>query len=364
MKWYPAYIFLLLILTSCAKKEQPVTKAEAVAYSEKIKALIKNRDAEIFNKILNDELFAGEVVKAAGEEGSRSLKEQVKKTLHNRNLSNELYSSIGKDGLYEFLKQYEKNGHQHLIFRLYGNGGLNYHDYELVKYDDKISAKDLYIYLTGENLSRTMAQMYSATLKQTNGSNTLAGQYSKNLSKLKSLYSKKEFAAAKAIFDKLPSALKKEKTFQLINLQITSEMDNETYTEALKEFEDLFKNDASAQLPLFDYYFLRADYKKSLQVINQIDTTVQDPLLDYYRGLIYTQMKEDKTAVVYLEKLYKNMPYFETGVLELMANYIEMQRYNETNALIASYKKNRSFNQARLSDMQDHYPDVAANVNW
>ena len=364
MKWHFVLGFSVLILTGCAKKEQPVSKAEATAYAESITTYIKKKDKDFLNKVLDEDLFTDQVMKVAGEEGNRSLRNGIKKGLQQRNLSREIFSSIGDDGLYEFLKQYEKEGHQHIIFRLYGQSGINYHDFELVKYDNKISARDIYIYLSGENLSTTMAQIFSSVLKQSDGSNKLMNQYADNMKKLRSLQTQKNFTAAKALFDKLPSALKKERAFQLINLQITSEMDDDSYMEATNEFEKLYGNDASLQFAMFDGYFLRGDYTKALRVLDQVDSAVNDPLLDYFRALIYTQKKDPKTAVMYLEKLYKKMPYFETGVLELMANYIEEQRYEETNALITTYKKNTSFNQARLRDIQDLYPGADGKLDW
>ncbi len=364
MKQHAIYFFLVLLLTGCAKKEQPVTKEEAITYANAITASIKKHDEPFLDKVLDLDLFAKEVMKVAGEKGSGSLRDGVMQGLKQRNISREIFSAMGKDGLYEFLKQYEKEGHQHIIFRLYGQNGINYHDFELVKYDDKISAKDIYIYLSGENLSATMAQIFSSVLQQSDGNNSQMIRYADNMKRLRALQTQKNFKAAKEAFDQLPPGLKKERAFQLIKLQIASELDNDTYTETLNEFEKLYGNDASAQFAMFDGYFLRGDFAKALKVLDQVDSSVNDPLLDYFRALIYTQKKDDKTAVLYLEKLYKKMPYFETGVLELMANYIEMQRYPETNALIAAYKKNTSFNQARLSDMKERYGEATGKIEW
>jgi hypothetical protein len=355
----------VLILAGCTqKKEQPITKAEAIAYAENITASFKKNDRDFLEKVLDVDLFVDEVMKVAGDKGNRSLRDGIKKGLQSRNLSMEVFNSTGKNGLYEFLKQYEKEGHQHIIFRLYGESGINYHDFELVKYDNKINAKDIYIYLSGENLSTTMAQIFSSILEQSDGSNKLMNQYAENMTKLKALLLQKNYKAAKTSWDQLPLSLKNEKAFQLVNLQITSEMDDESYITATNEFEKLYGNDASLQFAMFDGYFLRGDYTKSLRVLDRVDSAVNDPLLDYFRALVYTQKKDDKTAIAYLEKLYKKMPYFETGVLELMANYIEARRYDETNALITNYKKNKSFDQSRLADMEAQFGNGDGEVNW
>ncbi len=63
-----------------------------------------------------------------------------------------------RNGSYQLLKHYEKDGSHHLLFRMYGSGGLNYHDYVLTQIKDSIKASDCYVYTTDEDLSKTMGQ--------------------------------------------------------------------------------------------------------------------------------------------------------------------------------------------------------------
>ena len=162
----------------------------------------------------------------------------------------------------------------------------------------------------------------------------------------------------------MPESLQNEKAIQLIYLSITSSIDGDVYVQALNNFEKLFGNDPSAQLALFDGYFVKGDYDKVLTVIDKIDTELQDPFLNYYRGLVYVQKKEDGKAIQYLEKLNTAMPNFEDGALELLANYLNSGQYKQADALITTYKHNTLFSQTRLNDIKELYPDNAKNVTW
>ena len=181
----------LLLLTGCspAKKEQPVSKQEATTFAQTIESGIKRKDYTTLDHVIDIDLFANEIIKAADIKNQSSFKEGIKQELNSNKLSTEIIKTLGKNGTYQFIKAYEKTGHQHIIFRLYGDGGLNYHDFELVKYADKISAKDIFIYITGEPLSKTMAQVYSTAMQaaSTDGNASLS-QYSKALIELRKLY--------------------------------------------------------------------------------------------------------------------------------------------------------------------------------
>lgn len=358
-------LLLPLLFTACAgKKEQPVTEAEASAYAKSIQASIKAGNKNIINKVLDENLFADEVAKAAGQKSNNSFKIGVKTGLQKQNLSRQIFNSLGQDGTYEFVKQYQKDGSQHLIFRMFGEGGLNYHDFTLAKHDDSVRAKDVYIFLSGENLSKTMGGVVSAMMAADDKASLSLKEQMRMLPEIKSLYLQKRYDEAKKMFNSLPADMQKEKGFQLLNVQIASEMDEATYTQAMNEFQSLYGTDPAVQLALFDNYFLKGDYDRVLKVLDGIDKTVQDPVLDYFRSLVYSKKGDNATAVKYLETLRTKMPDFQPGALELLASYMEQKQIEKANALVASYKANKSFNQGKLATVKALYPDAADRMNW
>lgn len=351
-------LLFVLLLSGCetVKKEQPVTAEEAVAFARRIEAGISKGDENIINKVLDVDLFAAKVAVAANQKGNKSLMKGVKAGLQKQNLSKQLLGSLEQDGTsYQYVKQYEKDGHQHVIFRLFGDDGINYHDYEVVKIDNAVKATDIYVYLSGENLSQSMGQIMTTVMGYTNGDKTTDG-YINTLLQLRQLSQAGKFAEAKKIFDGLPPQIRKERVFQILNTQISSNLDNDAYVEALREFEAAYGNDPSAQLLLFDGYFLRGEYDKSLQVLDNIDKVVNDPVLDYYRALLYNQKKNVAKGTEYLEKLHKRMPAFENGTLELLATYAEAGEWQKAQALVDEYKQSASFNEEKIKGILDLYP--------
>ncbi len=354
---------LLPLLLACSmKKEQPITDAEATAYAKQIDAAARRGNRNIINTVLDEDLFADEVAKAAGKSWNSGLKEGVKKGLVTQNFSRQVFESMGEDGTYEFVRQYQKDGVQHIIFRLFGDGWLNYHDFALAKYNDSIRARDIYLYLSGENLSKTMGALVMAMTKADDNNSIDIKQQAQVLPRIRLLQKQKQFEEAKRLLDGLPAEIRKEKAMQLVNVQLAAEMDEATYTAAMNEFEKSYGNDPTVQLALFDNYFLRGDYDRLFTVLDGIDKTVQDPVLDYFRATVYYKKGDKAAAVQRLEALHRKLPDFQPGALELLANYLEQNQIEKANTLAAGYRANKKFNQERLEQVLELYPDAAAQM--
>jgi hypothetical protein len=359
-----AFVFMGILISCNAEKEQPVTKEEALQFGKSIEASFKKGDYKVLDEILDPNTFAKRVAKASGKSYNRSFSDGVMKALKQRKIGKEIYKSIQPYGSYELVRHYEKDNKQHLVFRVFGEGGLNYHDFELVKVKDQLKAADMYIYLTGEEFSKTIAQLSDIFMDVSKEkSNAEVDSYTSSLRKIRYLIDDGKHETAKQVYDQLPQSLKKEKIFKIIRLQITVDLNDEEYQKALEDFEASYGNDASAQLWLIDSYFLKKEFNKALKAVNTMDSILKDPFLDYYRALIYTNLNDTKQTIKYLEALYRNKPDFGNGILELMANYIEVDEYEKAQKLYRVYESNKKLDQSRLSDIKLLYPDFAASLN-
>lgn len=357
-------LIFILFLAGCKTELvlEPITEKEAIAYAKALETKVGRGQLATSESLLDDEVFAQEVAKSLSDKNERSSIKEIKKALQKKRLDRELLKQISGQGTaYQFVRHYKQNDRQHVLFRYYSEEGLNYHDFELVKRKGKIGVADAYIYISGEKLSKSLAVIFNSMLDG-KSSDKQIDEFARNLTKIKSLYVRQEYTQAKELFSSLPAQVRREKIFQIIHLQICSELSNETYLEAISEFEGLFGNDPSAQLVLFDSYLLKQDYQKSLEALNVIDKTVQDPFLNYFRGLIYTQMDKEGEATFYLEKLYKDLPQFEDGVIELIANYANTKQKEKAEKLITVFKNNTSFDQTKLENIRILYPEFASQL--
>ena len=359
----PAIIGLLaafLFLASCNSKEKAVTPEEATATAHKIDSAINDKRPQVFDALLNEKLLARRIAKQADIKVTSSFTKGVATGLKNAGLGHQIVKAVSQDGSYELVKQYEKDGIQHLIFRMYSPEGLNYHDFQLARLNDKVYIADVYIYLVGDDFSSILTEL----VKSISGDEF--GKVKKNSSALetmqtfKRLMNQERFEEAKKYYDNLPPDLKDQKLIRVMGIQVASKLDNESYLAELEAFEKLYPNEPNVHLMLIDANILRKEYDKAMENIQQLDKIIsKDPFLDYYRALVVKMKGSPDEARTYLERLNKNMPGFSDGIIELMGNYLDAKEYHKALPLVQTYKSNEKFNQETLSAVLSMYPDFS-----
>lgn len=345
------FVFLLIISASCSKKEKPVTKEEALSLSHAIDSAIKNKKPNYFNSLINEKALADKVAKVSGTKISNDFRLGIKSALKQADLGDKIVQAIRGNGSYELVKHYEKDNTQHLIFRLYSDDGLNYHDFELAKKDGKPAIADLFIYLTGEDFSKSIGDLFTSfSVNDKNVSGEKIEQMQK-MKKIKEMMERNETENALKYYNSLPADLKNQKTVQLMHVMICSQLDEDTYMKAINDYTRLYPDAPNMHLMMIDTYIMRKEYEKAIVSIDKIDRLINtDPFLDYMRALMYNMMAKPVEARTLLEKLYHNMPGFDDGAIELIANYIDAGDDSKARSLIKEYEANKNYDQSLLDN--------------
>jgi hypothetical protein len=353
MRYFRIFPALFILFAACTQKGKPVTKDEALATAKFIDSCIRDGKPVGFNDLFSPALLAARIARQAGKRVNEQVINGVKSGLSQNNIGRQIIEFTSKNGFYELVKYYEKDKTQHLIFRMYGDGGLNYHDFELDRYKGKVMIADLFIYLSGENFSKTLSDLVMTM----NERKRTADMEMDEVTKIKRLMGQHRHEEAKKVFDALPASLKDQKMMQLTYIQICSQLDEPVYIKALNEFQSLYPNEPNMFLALIDANLLRKDYSKALECVNQMDALInKDPFLDYYRALMYKLMEKKTESGQYLEKLAANMPYFDDGVLELIVNYLDAGSFDNARRLVKAYRENSKFDQQSLTYALNLYP--------
>ena len=352
---------MLLFLHSCSPPERPVTKEEAALLARRIEAAAVRRNDLVIDHLFEDQSFGKRVAAEAGKPLDKDVIRGAIKGTHDAHFGRQIMQSLGKTGTYLLVKQYEKDKRRHLLFRLYGDGRLNYHDYELVKMDDQVKAVDIYIYLTGENLTKTIAEALLAMRGNMPDMSNEDLQKIESIKAIKSLLAQGDTQEAAEIFDKLPKELKRQKLFELFHLQIAQKTSDSAYSQALDEYEALFPNDPNMPLMMIDSYIMHENYPKALEAVNKLDSLIdKDLFLDYYRGLLYRVMKDPVQSLICLERLHKNMPDFGDGTVQLIACYADSGELDKATTLIRQTTKDASLSEDKLQTLYTLHPNLKA----
>jgi tetratricopeptide (TPR) repeat protein len=345
---------LFLMTTSCKQKEKPLTKAEALDFAKKIEISIGKRDSKMLDEAIDEKAIFKKMDLESGKD-SRSFQTGLSRGLK---MGTKITESLTAKGTYSLIKHYEKDKIQHLLFRLYDDGSLNYHDYELTRTGGQPKVADIFIYMSGENFSETLKNLFIQFKDELgDDSNNESAGWIKKMPDIRSLITAGKHQQALDIYNSMPEKIKRGRVFQIVHVEICSGLEEEEYSKAITEYETLYPNEPNMKLLLIDGYILRKDYPKALNAVNDLDKMLdKDPLLDYHRAMCYSLMKDDAKRTEHLERLVKNIPDFQDGILELLADYLETGEFEKAKPLIDRYKTKSEFDQETLDLLMTGYP--------
>jgi tetratricopeptide (TPR) repeat protein len=361
-----ATILLLapLLFFACKFPERPVTKEEALQLAHKMESTIAIRNPVLMDKIIDEDEFSHRVAESNDHTLNRSLMNGAIEGIREAHFGQQIVQALGPEGTYQLVKQYEKDNHQHILFRLFGKGAVNYHDFELIKKGEETRAADVYIYLSGENLSKTLG---AALMMMQDNMKDMSKTDMDKIDKMKvirALVARHEMTKAMAAYQELPNDFKRQKLFQLIHIQITSELGNDVYAAALDEYKSLFPNDPNMYLMMVDAYVLRKDYPKALEAVNKLDSFInKDPFQDYYRGLVYKLMADTAHSIACFQRLHTAMPSFGDATLELIVAYEKEGAPDRSAPLLAAAKADKSISTETINNLYILYPDLKSSTN-
>lgn len=340
---------LALAIVSCRSESKPVSPEEAKAFARKIESSIERREPEFFDEALDKQSF----LKKAGMGNSRDAKAFGSGVQQGMKMGSTIVSSVSKKGTYKLLRIYEKDNVQHALFRLYDDGSLNYHDIELKRSGKDVKIADIFVYTSGELLSETIRGLYDEMMltKGEISASSLSSWASK-LPEMRRLMTSGQAEEALDIYNELPAKVKNMRAMQIMHVLISSGLDDmDQYNAAIEQYKKLYPNEPNMQLLLLDGYIIKKQYDQALDGINEIDKMVQkDPMLDYYRYMVYN-LKEDKAkGRTHLIAAMKQMPDFEDGMLELIALYIGEKDTKTANEYIEKFRATSAYDQEILTN--------------
>ncbi len=216
-----------------------------------------------------------------------------------------LCSQITPDTTYTYLRTQTIDGTPRPLFRMLGDDGVNYHSLELDKHGSEIRAADLYIYLTGEQLSSTFGNLFDLALHS-----GAAVEMSEKVTRIKTLMASKQLVEANALLKSLPASLRNSKALLLLGVQIASGLnDDAEYVSAIETYGKAFPNDPSLDLVMVDAAFLRKKYDDAIKMIDRLDKRLGgDPYLESLRAGAYGESGRYAEALVHAKKATEQEP--------------------------------------------------------
>ncbi|MCL7753453.1 hypothetical protein [Polaribacter sp. Z022] len=365
------FLLILLVITSCGNDKVKTNKKE-IGFKEVEKLGYDLQEAYVYEDIEGINLLYDKYSLA-----KRFLIKTSKKNVFEFNKG--FYIGFSRDfnfgkilneekkngSSYEFVKFYKDDDSKyHLLFRFFGDNGINYHDHLVNSINNEAKIIDTYNFTSGENISDSYRTIYKSALY---GSNFLTNDINKSrfvkdmakLKRIQKLNSLGKYDKALKLYQSISNTSKQEKIYKLINISISSNISLEQYEKALKDYEDKYPNDPSIQLISIDKYIIKKEYDKSLNAINKLDSLVKgDTFLNYMRANVYVLKKDFTSAIENYEFIKREYPQFIDSYDSLLALYIERKNNNKALDILKTINSNFEVSKEEIkTNLKQNYPN-------
>jgi|GEM_PF-2957740 len=190
---------------------------------------------------------------------------------------------LSKKGDYTLLRVELRSGEAHVLFRLYHEGLINYHEYRLAKKNGGIFLQDLYLFSSGELMSESLPYY----VKGLQYAGATQAQDKISLQQLNAQLRLGQYADAAKNYETFPEHLKKKKQALLLFIQASAHIGPNELAQAIAKYRQLYPGDRALPLVSFEPYFTQKNYAAAGSSINALDSIVHDPGLDYFRANLF-----------------------------------------------------------------------------
>lgn len=343
--------FTCVLFTSCKPVIGTVTDEEAAAAGVWLETTIKSGNAKevalFFDMPSVYKIFEKKCRNA------KAMKEELSNPLFLESYTQQMIDNE-KKGSCLLLRCYKKNGRQRLLFRLIGDGDINYHDFQLTKVNNVVKAEDWLNYMTGEDMTSTFATA-SEALKRASAN----GHYGDTINLIGKLIADGHYYSLKEIYDRLPPSLQQARGIMLLNLQACRNISKEASFVALNKAVEWYPDSPVAYLCMIEIAAQNKEFDKALFALNKIDEiTGGDPYLDYYRAGVYWLMKKPAEAKALLVKMNAHDPGFVINTRALLRAYTIDNEIDNAKKVIAAYKTSKNFSKKDMDTFVEEFPQL------
>lgn len=375
----PTMSLLLLVTLSTTTLAQKGKEKKLLAVAEALQTAVTEQDQAALDDLFDKEEFVNLIIIDDGSAKLARFNEGFKSKLVERSiLGTMILQKASTEGFsYELVRVYFDKKEPHIIFRLSGASGINYHDFLLKKIKGDYSIVDAYIYLSGEYISATFRRLYIIASKDYLPPSISAGLPDFQLEEImqvanaKQLVDQGHYPEAAEMMSGLGEDIRKEKIFALMELLIKANLEEEDYLQAMVDYKNLFPEDPSIDLVSLDYLLIQEKFEEGLAAIDRLDERLGgDPYLDIYRGSFYYSLNNYPKATALFKRFTENFPDDTDGWDSLISVYIDDKKYTEAlgifDVLIEKYGLGKS-DMAVFIEEEPTYADFIkseAYKNW
>lgn len=284
-----------------------------------------------------------------------------------KSLPQKIVNTTNNGGFYDFINYYYdlENSTYRMLFRLFSEEeGINYHDFQLVFVDGEFYIQDIYIYVTGENLSDTANLIYLMSMPKNLFEKIIFGNNSKEMKHLLNAVTSQKANKNKTALQHLnliEGNLKHSKIYHVVKILITSVLSDTDYLEAMQDMLKDYKDDPTSYLLSIDYYVMLEKYDKAIEAIEKLEKDTGDSFLNYMKGNIAYTNENYKDAISYFEIVIDEYPTYDTPKFSLINSYTIQSNYTKCVSVLDQIIANKMYTTSELVEFVESKEEDGSN---
>jgi tetratricopeptide (TPR) repeat protein len=332
----------------------PVTTAEAEKLSTQLEKSVNSGDPEMLNHLI----YFPEFIKRTGSRSSISDNVDTLTKIANGfglfNIGNRTLETT-KNGSYNLVRGYVKQEETHLLFRAYGDGGLNYQDITLIKIKDSVRAVDIFSYQLGESYANLFSYLIAdMTTPDAHASLTSREKYG---AIFEHALSSKNYSMARSAFEKFDDPTQNDKHLSLQYMLVCDHLGDKLFRKSVDHFVSLYPDEPTAYLLMTNKYADTKDYEDYSRAIDKLDTLVSiDPFLDYLRGNLEIKLGDSRTALHFYQAVFNYDPGIWQNTEKLVGLKVVNNELVQANEAINLYSHTPGYRKELVESLYADYP--------
>ena len=341
-------------LQTLSAQNTPVTTAEAEKLSTTLEESLNSGNPEPLNHLI----YFPEFIKRTG---SRSPLIDNVDTLTKIATDFGLFHignntvEITKNGSFKLVRGFVDHEEMHLLFRAFGDGGLNYQDITIIKVKDSLRAADIFSYELGESY----AALFSYLIEDIATPDAHASQTSREKYGVifENALNRKNYSAARSAFEKFDEPTQNDKHLSLQYMLACQQLGDKLFRKSVDHFTSLFPEEPTPYLLMMNAYVDTKNYGDYSKAIDKLDTMLHfDPFLNYYRGNVVMKLNDLRTALHFYQEVFEYDPGIWQNTEKFVACKVVNNELVQANEAINLYTRTPGYRKEMVEALYATYP--------
>lgn len=304
------------------KKTSVASLDEANEVAKAIEAAIAHHAQTELNGLIDLDQFADRILHSlpVSEEFRSSYRKQIAEDGGLANVLQEIMDSVKAGGDYSLVQIMDRDGVHHPMFRLLLPDGRGFNHHEIILNHDKNGKSkivDIFVYLTGEDVSDSLRAVDLATLleqvpelkESLKGAEASIASNMTSLQQIQSLAAKNKGDEALKLYETLPEDLRTNKRMLLTKLGVAQRVSDEAYFQVLEEFQKHHSTEPAFLFRMLDMLAVQQRSEDVLQTADLLQKLTGDDYLNLMKVnslLALGRLDDARTAVAAAKKVSDN----------------------------------------------------------